>query len=163
MVLKIRDRMSRDVVVIGPEDTVRDAVRAMSSNDIGCVVVERDGKPVGIFTERDLVKKIVAPGTDANFTKIKDAMSKRLVTLDSKTSIQDAAEILERKAIRRLPVLEGGRLVGIVTMTDLLRELRKIEKSDAERLKKTIKSLHLTKIKLQSRIITLEEKLSRKK
>ena len=159
--LLVRDRMSREVVVIEPEESVRSASKVMSANDIGCIIVEKNAKPVGIFTERDLVKKIVAPGTDANFTKVRDVMSKKLLTLDSGTSVQEAAEILERKGIKRLPVMESGKLVGIVTMTDLIKELRKIERSESEQLRKTIKDLHITKLKLQSRIISLEEKLAK--
>lgn len=154
--------MRKHVISVSPDETVRKAVKSMADNNIGCIVACKGERLSGILTERDVVKKIVASGTDPNFTKVSDVMTKKLIALDPKKTVQEAAGILEKRKIKRLPVIEGGKLVGIITMTDLISSMRDIEKEESEKLRDTVKELHIAKIKLQSRIIELEESLSKK-
>ncbi len=161
MPVLVRDEMCKNVVVAEPRDSVKLAVKIMSSKDIGCIVSVDKNKPVGILTERDIMKRIVAPGLDAEKTLVRDVMTRKLIGMESTTSVQDAVDLLEKKKIKRLPVIEHGKLMGIITMTDLLRCMRRLEGEEAKELKKAIKDLHLTKIKLQTRIIELEEKMER--
>jgi predicted transcriptional regulator len=154
----LKDSMNRRIVVVAPDDSIKRAVRLMASKNIGCVVSVEMNKPVGILTERDIVR-IIHKGMDTDKTKVKDVMSKKLISLDSGKSIQEAVDILEKKHIKKLPIIESGKLIGIVTITDLLKSLRELENEESKKLKKTVKDLHLTKIKLQSRIISLEDKL----
>jgi CBS domain-containing protein len=158
----IKDEMKRDVFVTGPDDSVKAAIKLMSSKNIGCVVSVDKNKPVGILTERDILRKVVAPGIDSDNTKVRDIMTKKLISMESSKTVQEAVDLLEKRGIKRLPVIEFGKLIGIVTMTDLLKCLRKIENENSKKLRKTIKELHLTKIRLQSRIIRLEDKLSKR-
>jgi predicted transcriptional regulator len=158
----IKDEMKRDVFVTGPGDSVKNAINLMSSKNIGCVVSVDKNKPVGILTERDILRKVVAPGIDSDNTKVRDVMTKKLISMESSKTVQEAVDLLEKRGIKRLPVIEFGKLIGIVTMTDLLKCLRKIENENSKKLRKTIKELHLTKIKLQSRIIRLEDKLTKR-
>ena len=162
MPVLVKDKMCKHVVTVKSDETVRKAVKSMAENNIGCVVICQGDKLLGILTERDVMKKIVASGTDPNFTKVNDVMTKKLIGLDSEKTIQEAVDILGKKGIRRLPVIDKGRLVGIITMTDLLDAMRGVESEESENLRKTVKELHLTKIKLQSRIIELEEQLSKR-
>ena len=156
----LKDSMKRDIVVVSPDDSVKKAVDMMASKGIGCVISVEGNKPLGIITERDIVRKVVHKKRDPEKTLVRDVMSRKIISLDSGRSIQDAVDTLEKKRIKKLPIIEHDKLIGIVTMTDLLISLGGIESEESENLKKLVKDLHLTKIKLQSRIIELEEKLS---
>jgi CBS domain-containing protein len=156
----LKDSMRRDVVVVRPEDTVRRAIELMASRKIGCVVSVDRKRPVGILTERDIVR-LVSRGIDTEKARVGGVMSRKIVSMDSGKGIEEAIDLLDKKKIKKLPIIERGKLIGIVTMTDLLKSLRKIEGEESRKLRKTVKSLHLTKISLQSKIIALEERISR--
>jgi signal-transduction protein with cAMP-binding, CBS, and nucleotidyltransferase domain len=158
----LRQEMKRNVVAISPKDSVKKAARVMASKNIGCVVSKEKDKPMGILTERDILKKVTAKGLDPESVMVNDIMTKDIITLDPNRTVQEAVDLLEKRKIKRLPVAEGGKILGIVTLTDLIRCMRRIEDKESKELKKMIKDLHLTKIKLQSRIISLEEKIIRK-
>ncbi len=121
--LEVKDVMSKNVITIGPEETVVSAAKTMSENNVSCAVVVDNGSLAGILTEKDLFAMIA--GKDKNFVKIKVAqvMSSSVDSIPSDLSILDASGIMEAKRIRRLPILEGEQLVGIVTQTDLTRAL----------------------------------------
>ncbi len=159
----VKDKMHKNVITASPDDEVRKTVKTMADHNIGCIVICENGKPCGILTERDIMKRIVAPGTDPNFAKVREVMTKKLVDLDSGKSVQEAVDILDKNGIKRLPVIDSGKLVGVITMTDLLRALREIEDNESREISKRVKDLHLTKIKLQSRIISLEDKINKAK
>lgn len=112
--------MTRDVVTAAPDDTVEQAVRSMIEHDIGSVVVQDDGQPVGLFTERDVTRRILdEPGLLQR--RLGDVMTSPVVSAEPSQQIVDAFELMNAKNVRRLPVVDGGKLVGIVTERDLLR------------------------------------------
>ena len=121
--LEVKDVMSKDVITVGPEETVVSAAKTMSENNVSCAVVMDNGSPTGILTEKDLLAMIA--GKDKNFVNIKvtQVMSSPVAVIGSGLSIFNASRIMETKHIRRLPILEGEQLVGIVTQTDLARAL----------------------------------------
>lgn len=122
MSLKIEKVMVADVVTVEAEATVREAVELMNRNEIGClVVVDEEEKPVGIITERDLLKRVLAKRKDPVRTKVKDIMSKPLVTGTPHMDIEAAVRLMFKHKIKKLPVVENGWLVGLVTLTDLVR------------------------------------------
>jgi len=122
MSMKIENVMVVDVVTVKAEATVRDAVELMNKKEIGClVVVDEEEKPTGIITERDLLKRVLAKRKDPVRTKIKDIMSKPLMTGTPHMDIEDAVRLMFKHKIKKLPVVENGRLVGLVTLTDLVR------------------------------------------
>ena len=122
MSLKIENVMVVDVVTVEAEATVREAVELMNKNEIGClVVVDEEEKPVGIITERDLLKRVLAKRKDPVRVKVKGIMSKPLVTGTPHMDIEAAVRLMFKKKIKKLPVVENGRLVGLVTLTDLVR------------------------------------------
>jgi CBS domain-containing protein len=159
LALLVKDRMIKNVAIVSPDDPMSRVVKTMAERNIGCVVVCDGRKVCGIITERDIVRKVAAPDKDTRSMKAKDAMSCRIIGLDTEKSVQEAAEILRKNGIKKLPVMKKGNLVGIVTMTDLLRSMQEIEKENSAKLKKTIKDLDLAKIRLQTRIIELEDRL----
>lgn len=122
MVLKIENVMVGDVITIEAEATVREAVELMNKNEIGClIVVNEEEKPVGILTERDLLKRVLARRKDPVRAKVKDVMSKPLITGTPHMDLEAAARLMFKKKIKKLPVVENGRLVGLVTLTDMVR------------------------------------------
>jgi len=118
--------MSTKVVTVKATEKVNTALRAMVRPQIGSVIVVDKGKPVGIITERDISIK-VAKGRKLPGMSVKNTMSKPLVTVPPSMEIWQAVELMVRNDIRRLPVMEGEKLVGMVTERDILRWLVEIE------------------------------------
>jgi CBS domain-containing protein len=112
--------MSSPATTINATDTLGLAAEMMVKRDIGSVVVLEGNNPVGIVTERDITKQVIQ-GNDALKKPVKQAMSKPLVTGSPNMSVQQAVELMLKEKIRRLPVLDGKNLAGMVTMTDLMR------------------------------------------
>jgi len=115
--------MSKDVLTISPNETVAIAAMRMSEKDVSCIVVLDNGDAAGILTETDLLKRTMAQGKDARQTTVAEIMSSPVQTAPSNLSVVDAGRIMETKHIKRLPIINEGRLVGIVTQTDLTRVL----------------------------------------
>lgn len=112
--------MTRDVATVAPDDPMEAALRRMNERDIGSVVVVEGDRPVGIVTERDVVRHALDPG-ELRTRRVGDLMSAPLVTIPRAAEVVEAFELMTREGIRRLPVVEDGRLVGIVAERDLLR------------------------------------------
>jgi len=147
MSLKIENVMVVDVITVEAEATVREAVELMNRNEIGClVVVDDEEKPVGIVTERDLLKRVLANRKDPVRAKVKDIMSKPLVTGTPHMDIEDAVRLMFKHKIKKLPVVEDGRLVGLVTLTDLVRFQPQIIKILKELSNKQLPPKHMKKV-----------------
>jgi CBS domain-containing protein len=116
----VKEIMSSPVETIKPEATVAEAIRLMGDKHIGSLVVVKEEQPIGIFTERDLLSKVLAKGMDINTTEIGTAMSTPIILGDAVTSICEAVRFMKHTKIRRLPLMENGKLVGIVTASDVL-------------------------------------------
>ncbi|NLZ06583.1 MAG: CBS domain-containing protein [Phycisphaerae bacterium] len=121
--LKVRDIMSRELVTAGPMDTVLVAAKRMSENNISCVIVTDGGMVIGILTDKDILKGVAADDQDFHRLHIERRMSSPVEVVHPDESVMVAGKIMESKAIKRLPVVEAGELVGIVTQTDVTRGL----------------------------------------
>jgi len=121
MSFKVSDIMTRSVVTIEIGKSVREAVDIMNKKEIGCLVVTKEGDPVGIVTERDVLKKIVVEGRDPEKTRIEEIMSRPLITGSPNMTLEEAAKLLVLRRIKKLPILEKGKLVGIITLFDIVR------------------------------------------
>ena len=121
--LRISDIMSREMITAIAEDTVLSAVRRMSENNVSCVVVIDDEMVVGILTDKDILKGIAGQNTDFHRVRVNERMSAPVEVVSPMTSVVAAGKIMETKGIKRLPVVDGGSLVGIVTQTDITRGL----------------------------------------
>ncbi|MEM2202318.1 MAG: CBS domain-containing protein [Candidatus Bathyarchaeia archaeon] len=119
--LRVEDVMVREVITIDEEASVREAAEVMNKFEIGCLIAIRKGKAVGIITERDLLKRVVAEARDVNKTKVKDVMSSPLVVVEPKMELEEAVKLMFQMKIKKLPVVDGKRLVGLVTLTDIAR------------------------------------------
>ena len=116
--MKVREVMTTDVKVIGCDDTLRRAAELMRSCDIGSLPVSRDERLVGMVTDRDIVVRAVAEGLDLD-TPVSRVMSGDLTVCCDDDTVEQAADKMSDHGVRRLPVVEGERLVGIVSIGDL--------------------------------------------
>lgn len=119
--LLVKDVMVTDVVTIEPNVNVRRAVRAMNDFEIGCLIVVEAGRVVGILTERDVLKRVMDEGRNPDKTLVKEVMSKPPITINPDADLEAAIELMFKHKIKKLPVIENGKLVGLVTFTDLVR------------------------------------------
>jgi CBS domain-containing protein len=116
---KIRDVMTEDVVVMPAEAPLTQASREMRDRDIGDVIVLEGEQVAGILTDRDIVVRAIAEGRSPDDTPIGDVASRDLATLGPDDAVDDAVRIMREQAVRRVPVVEEGRPVGIVSIGDL--------------------------------------------
>ena len=118
----LREIMTQRPVSVETGDTVTAAARSMRDGNIGVVVVLESGQVQGVLTDRDIVVRALAEGRDPARTSVGEISSKELTTLAPTDTIEDAVKIMRDKAIRRLPVVEDGRPIGIVSLGDLAVE-----------------------------------------
>jgi predicted transcriptional regulator len=121
--LTMKDIMSRDVVTATPADTVLTAIKHMSESGISCVIVVENEQVVGILTEKDVLRAVAGEVVDFRRIKVAEAMVSPVHTVSPDTSLLSASRLMQAHNIKRLPMLEQGRLVGIVTQTDITRGL----------------------------------------
>ncbi len=120
--ISVKDVMTKNVVTANLDASVIEIAELMKRYGIGSVVVIDDKRnPVGIVTERDLVIKVLAEHRSPAETRVREIMSKPIISVSSKTGLLDAARIMARRNIRRLVVIDEGKLVGIVTSKDILK------------------------------------------
>lgn len=120
MAQSIREVMTTNPITLSASSAVTEAAQAMKQKDIGNVLVLRDSKEVGgILTDRDITIRVVAEGLDPAATKLDEICSSEIQTLTPNDSVEAAIKLMKDKAIRRLPVVEGGKPVGIVSLGDL--------------------------------------------
>jgi CBS domain-containing protein len=139
IVVTVEEVMTKDVVTVEGDKTVLEAAKLMSLNKFSSLVVTNEGKTVGIITERDLVRKVLAEDRDPNKLLIYQIMSTELVTTTSETSIESAATIMTEQKVRRLPVVKDEKLVGIVTASDIARHLSDVT-SNIEMLLRSLRT-----------------------
>ncbi len=113
--------MVKKVITVDERASVREAANIMNQFEIGSVITTRNGKPIGIITERDLLKRIVSEGRNAKKTTVKEIMSSPLVVISPGTDLEAAACLMFKKKIKKLPVTEKNRLVGLLSLTDIAR------------------------------------------
>jgi len=127
MSLHVKDVMVTSIITIDAEDTVKKAAELMEKHDIGCLIVISYGNPIGIITERDVLKKLVLQRRDPMKTKVGNIMSAPLITSHPQNDIRDAVRLMNERRIKKLPVIEDGNLIGLVSLTDVMRSLAYFE------------------------------------
>jgi CBS domain-containing protein len=124
--MQVRDAMAKTIVTANPSDTVTDVADMMRHQDCGFVPVQRDGQLVGVVTDRDIVIRFCAdtdPHADMRTTPISEIMSKTPIAIQSEASLEDAGDLMAEHQIRRLAVLDGTRLVGVLSFGNLEQAL----------------------------------------
>lgn len=110
-----------EVVTISPDTSVQEAAQGLRGNNVGCLVVVQEGKPIGILTDRDVALRVVAAGSDPSTTPVARAMTPRPVVLEEELGLFEALEIMKDRGVRRFPVVDRyGNLSGFFTLDDVL-------------------------------------------
>jgi CBS domain-containing protein len=122
MTQKIREVMSSDPVTVQATTPIVQVAKTMRDEGIGDVIVMTDGKLCGIVTDRDVTVRATAEGRDPKSTPVSEICSQEIVSLSPDDRVERAVELMRERSVRRLPVVEGGRPVGVVTMGDLAIE-----------------------------------------
>jgi CBS domain-containing protein len=117
--MKVSELMSTDVVTCKPETTCTEAAKTMANEDVGSLPVVANNELVGIITDRDIVLKCIAKGQHCDNTPVSTCMTRDPVTCGPETDAHEAARTMSEQQIRRLPVVDHGRLVGICTLGDM--------------------------------------------
>lgn len=121
---KVKDIMEKNILTVESNKNARDCARLMLKKDVGSVIVTHEGLAVGIITERDLVRKVLADNVDPTKVLASDIMSSPLITIDPDSTMSEAARLMSVYGVRRIVVVsKEGALIGIVTATDLARTL----------------------------------------
>lgn len=119
--MAVKDIMVEKVITVKPNTKVRDAVELMNKNEISCLVVETKRKPVGIITERDVLKKIVCQSMNPELVRVSEIMSKPLIVGKVDMDLGDAVRLMLKQNVKKLPIVSAGKLVGLITLTDIVR------------------------------------------
>jgi CBS domain-containing protein len=119
--LRVEDVMITEVITIDENASVKDAANIMNKYEIGSLIAVRKGKATGIITERDLLKRVIVDAKNAKKTKVSEAMSSPLEVIASGTDLEEAIRLMFQKKIKKLPVVDKTRLVGLVSLTDIAR------------------------------------------
>ncbi len=127
--MNVEDVMNRTVQTIEPDASVQAAADKMSKHHIGSLIVVKGNRLVGIITERDILSKVVAQARDSTTTRVADVMTKKVIMVTPDTDIEDAAQIMLEKGIKKLPVVKGNQLIGIITATDVCTAQPKLIRS----------------------------------
>ena len=116
----VSSNMRTDPPTVSPSDSVAEVVLKMSEMDIGAVIVVEDGRAIGIITEKDILERVVKPKKMMDLIQVRDVMTTPLASIDADKTNKQALDLMRFKGIRRLAVMEEGRLIGIVTERRLL-------------------------------------------
>ena len=119
----VRDIMSKNVRVVRLDSSVKEVVATMNKFDIGSIIVVQSDRPVGIITERDILRRVVEPCLAPGALTARQVMTSPLVTIRETASLDEAAGLMAKRKVKKLPVMNKEKLVGIVTFTDIVTKV----------------------------------------
>lgn len=122
-IVLVRDVMSKDVKVVRPDSSVKEVVATMNKFNIGSIIVVQSGRPVGIITERDILRRVAEPCLAPEALTAKQVMTSPVVTINETSSIDEAARLMAKKKVKKLPVMNQQKLVGMLTLTDIVTKV----------------------------------------
>jgi CBS domain-containing protein len=134
------DRKGRALFAIAPEDPVLEAIRMMAERHVGALLVMRGTELLGILSERDYARKVVLLGRSSADTPVSTIMSSPVVSVSPDHSVQDCMRLMTERRIRHLPVLDGGRVAGMVSIGDLVKAVIEEQQQTIEQLESYIHS-----------------------
>ena len=123
---------------IAPNATVFDAIQLMADKNVGALPVVENGKLAGMISERDYTRKVILKGKSSKETPVKDIMTQELVTVDASHSVTECMRVMTEKRIRHLPVMEGSKMIGLISIGDLVRRIISAQTATIDNLEKYI-------------------------
>ena len=137
---QLLDRKGHSVISIGPDEPVLEAVRSMADRHVGALLVmDAAGAVAGIVSERDYARKVVLQGRSSADTPVRDIMTSKLITVTPAATVHDAMRLMTENRIRHLPVMNGGRLEGIVSIGDLVKAVMEVQQLEIDALQAYIR------------------------
>ena len=137
-VQQLLDEKSGEIYSIHPDDSVFDAVKKLATANIGSLIVIEDDKPVGIFTERDYARNVILKGKSSPTTPIRDIMTIRVIFVNPEQTVEECMAIMTDKHIRHLPVLRDEKVIGMISIGDLVKSIIADQKFTIEQLEQFI-------------------------
>ena len=132
------DHSQRAIYSVSPDDTIRQALEVMALHNIGALMVLKEQKLVGIFSERDYARKVVLKGKSSNDAKVSEVMTSKLITINTNHSIDQCMQIMTDNHIRHLPIVNDTQVMGLISIGDVVREMIAYQKSMIEQLQSYI-------------------------
>jgi CBS domain-containing protein len=129
--MQVREIMTTRIISVSPGSTVKDAALLMNKNNIGAVPVVDGGSVSGMLTDRDIVMRCVAENRDAGKLKVSDICSQGAVSVKPEETVNDAMNLMASEQVRRLPVVENGKMIGMLSFADIAREKSGMELAEA--------------------------------
>ena len=143
--VKVADAMTKKPVIVSQDLTIKECSKAMLKEKVGSVVIKENNKAIGILSEKDIVDRLVARSKDPEKTLAKDIMSTKLITISSRRDILEALQLMKLEKISKLPVVDNGSFVGLLTTNDIIK------------LQPALLEIYLDKIEIKEH----EDKISR--
>jgi IMP dehydrogenase len=119
----LKSKPTRAVISVRPEQSVLEAIKVLAAEDIGAAVVMSGGKIAGIFSERDYTRKVVLKGRASDTTRVEEIMTANVVVVSPRTNTRECMQLMTDKNIRHLPVAEQGRVIGMVSIRDIVSDI----------------------------------------
>src|SRR3989338_8427788 len=119
--IQVADAMTRKPIIASPDENVRECSKRMIKENVGSLLIIQGGKILGFITERDIIKKVVAKELDPKTTRIQDIMTKEVISIEPERDLYDAILLMNTENVRRLPVLSKNKVVGLVTIKDIVK------------------------------------------
>jgi CBS domain-containing protein len=137
-ILSILKSKPERLIYVSPSETVQSAVLVMNQHKIGCTIVLEDDALVGIFTERDILARVVAEGLDPKTTSVREVMTSPVRTVTAATAVDEVMSLMFEKNIRHIPVTESDKVVSLISIGDVNRWMVQIHKAEAEALRSSV-------------------------
>ncbi|HED66978.1 MAG TPA: CBS domain-containing protein [Planctomycetes bacterium] len=137
---QIRELLTgRPPLVLPGHATALDAARSMTEEHVGAVLIQDEGRRCGMFTERDLMRRVVTPGLDPALTKLRDVMSTEIWAVTTDRRVNEVAREMQSRHVRHVPVTEDGKLIAVLSLRDLLRAHLEVKRGEVKALTDYIK------------------------
>lgn len=120
---QLLDSKGREIYTISPEASVFDALRLMAEKSVGALIVTDAGKIAGVISERDYARKVILHGKSSQELQVRDIMTSKVVTVNPRQTVEECMALMTERRIRHLPVTEGERLIGVLSIGDLVKEV----------------------------------------
>ena len=141
LVKHLLDSKGRHVVSVAPDTTVLDAIRIMADKTVGSLLVMDDDEICGIVTERDYARKVIIKGRASDSTMVSEIMTSDVLTTSSAQTVNSCMELMSEKRIRHLPVVEDNRVIGMISIGDLVQAIISDQQEEIEHLEQYISGL----------------------